>query len=125
MRLLLDEMLSPKIARDLRDRGHDVVAILERQAWVSHSDDQVLDLAREERRAVVTNNVRDYRPRAATAALPGRPGHYGMGFIPGAYRTKADTGRIVEALEAKLAAYPGEGDLRNQETWLTGMSPGA
>jgi hypothetical protein len=39
-----------------------------------------------------------------------------MGFMPGSYRrTRADTGRIVAALEAILVRHPGEGDLRNAE----------
>ena len=51
--------------------------------------------------------------------MPGGPGHFGMIFIPGSYRrTRADTGRIVAALEAKLALYPGERDLANGEAWL-------
>ena len=40
-------------------------------------------------------------------------------FMPGSYRrTKADTGRIISALEAKLAEYPGDEDLANGECWL-------
>jgi hypothetical protein len=40
-------------------------------------------------------------------------------FIPGNYRrTKADTGRIIAALEAKLTLYPGETDLADGEAWL-------
>jgi hypothetical protein len=125
VRLLLDEMLSPQVARALRDRGHDVVAIAERQVWMSYSDDEVIELAREERRAVVTANVRDYRPRSAAAAMPGRPGHFGMVFIPGSYRiTKHDIGRIVRALEAVLAAHASDADLHNQETWLAHVAPG-
>jgi hypothetical protein len=47
------------------------------------------------------------------------PGDYGMVFIPGGYRrTKADTGKIVTALEQKLNAYPGERDLADGEDWL-------
>jgi predicted nuclease of predicted toxin-antitoxin system len=41
VRLLLDEMLSPQIARNLRERGHDVMAIKERAEWVSLHDDEV------------------------------------------------------------------------------------
>ena len=120
MKLLLDEMLAPEIARRLRKRGHDVVAIAEREAWVSYSDDGVIALAREEHRAVVTNNLRDFRPRAAAAALPGGPGHYGLVCIPGTYRrTRADIGRIARALEEKLAAHPGDNGLYNQETWVS------
>jgi hypothetical protein len=33
-------------------------------------------------------------------------------------RTRADVGRLVTALEATLAEYPGEQDLANGETWL-------
>ena len=119
MRLLLDEILAPQIARILRERGHDVVAIKEREQWVGYDDDRVMALAREEHRAVVTSNVRDFRPRAGTAALPGEPGHFGMILIPATYRrTRADIGRIATALEEELAAHPGERDLASQETWL-------
>jgi len=42
-----------------------------------------------------------------------------MIFIPTGYRrTRSDTGRIIAALEAKLAQYPGERDLANGEVWL-------
>jgi hypothetical protein len=42
-----------------------------------------------------------------------------MVFMPGGYRrTKADTGKIVTALEQKLNEYPGERDLANGEDWL-------
>ena len=119
MRLLLDEMLSPTIARELRERGHNVLAIAEHPSWAAPSDPEVLAVARTERRAVVTNNLRDYRPLHADAITPGGPGHYGMVFMPGSYRrTRADTGRIITALEAKLAEYPGDEDLSNGECWL-------
>src|SRR5690349_15335603 len=75
--------------------------------------------ARTERRAVVTSNLRDYRPLHADATTPGGPGHFGMIFMPGTYRhTKQDTGRIIAALEAKLTEYPGDEDLANGECWL-------
>lgn len=120
MRLLLDEMLSPQIARNLREQGHDVVAISERAEWMSLRDDDVIELARSQRRAVVTNNLRDYRPRAAAAALPGGPGHCGMIFIPGSYRLRrADIGALTQALLKQLAGHPGERDLHNRETWLS------
>ena len=121
MRLLLDEMLAPAIARELRARGHDVEAVAshpDREAW---SDPEVMVVARAGHRAVVTNNLRDYRPLHHEAIVPGGPGHFGMIFMPGGYRrTRADTGRIVAALEAKLALHPGERDLANGEA---GCSP--
>ena len=119
MRLLLDEMLAPAIARELAARGHDVEALAGHPERTGLSDRDVMDLARRERRAVVTNNVRDYRPLHHEAVAPGGPGHFGMVFMPGGYRrTRADIGRIVTALEAKLAEHPGERDLADAETWL-------
>lgn len=119
MKLLLDEMLSPAIARELRARGHDVEAIAGHPDREALPDPEVLTLARTEHRAVVTNNVRDFRPLHNDAIIPGGPGHFGIIFLPGTYRrTKADTGRIIAALEAKLARYPGETDLANGGDWL-------
>jgi len=119
VKLLLDEMLSPAIARELRARGHDVESVAGQPDRESLSDPEVLALARAEHRAVVTNNLRDYRPLHHDALVPGGPGHFGMIFMPGSYRrTKAETGRIITALEAKLAQYPGEDDPANGEDWL-------
>jgi hypothetical protein len=119
VKILLDEMLTPAIARELRARGHDAEAIAGHPDWEGLSDSQITAVARTERRAVVTSNVRDYRPPHCEAIMPGGHGHSGMIFIPGSYRrTEADTGRIIAALEAKLAQYPGETDLANGEAWL-------
>jgi Domain of unknown function (DUF5615) len=119
VKLLLDEMLSPAIARELRSRGHDVEPVaghLDREAL---SDPEVLALARAERRAIVTNNLRDFRPLHHEAITPGGSGHFGMIFMPGAYRrTRADTGRIIAAIEVILVRHPGEEDLLNGEAWL-------
>jgi predicted nuclease of predicted toxin-antitoxin system len=119
VRLLLDEMLTPAIARELRARGHDVGAVAGHPDREALSDPEVMAIARAEHRAVVTNNLRDYRPLHHEAIVPGGPGHFGMVFIAGGYRrTRADTRRIVAALEAKLAMYSGEQDLANGEAWL-------
>jgi hypothetical protein len=109
VRLLLDEMLSAVIAQQLRDRGHDAQAIAGHSLHPALSDREVMDLARARRRAVVTNNLVDVRPRHHEAITPGGPGAF--------RRTKADTGRIVTVLEAKLAEFPGERDLANGEIW--------
>jgi hypothetical protein len=119
VKLLLDEMMSPEIARQLRPRGHDVEPVAGNPAREALSDPEVLALARAEHRGLVTNNLRDFRPLHHEAITPGGAGHYGMIFIPGNYqRTRADTGKIIAALEAILAQYPGERDLANGEAWL-------
>jgi len=112
VRLLLNEMLAPLIARERRGRGHDVETISRPSARKAPSDHEIMELARQEPRAVVTNNPRDYRPLHHEAVIPGGPDHDGMIFIPGDYRpTRADTGRIVAALEVELADDPGDQDL--------------
>lgn len=119
VKLLLDEMLSPAVAQQLRKRGHDVQAVKGNPLHEALSDRDVMDVARTERRAVVTNNLVDFRPLHHEAITPGGPGHFGMIFMPGNYRrTKADNGRIVKALEDKLTQFPGDDDLANGETWL-------
>ena len=119
MRLLLDEMLSPAIARELRSRGHDVEPVAGHPDREALSDPDVLTLARAEHRAIVTNNLRDFRPLHHEAITPGGAGHFGMIFMPSAYRrTRADTGRIIAALEVILARYPGDKGLLDGEEWL-------
>lgn len=119
MKLLLDEMFSPLIAAELRARGHDAVPITERDEWKALSDPDVVALALTERRAVVTANVRDFRPLHAELVAAGVEGHPGLVFVPASFRlTRAATGQIVAALEARLAEYPGEEDLANGETWI-------
>jgi predicted nuclease of predicted toxin-antitoxin system len=119
VKLLLDEMLSPAIARELRARGHDVEPVAGNPGREAMPDPEVLTLARAEHRAVVTNNVRDFRRLHNEAITPGGPGHFGMIFIPGSYRrTSADTGKIIAALEGILTRHPGEADLANGEARL-------
>ena len=119
MKLLLDEMLSPAIARELRARGHYVEPVAGNPDREALSDPEVLALARAEHRAIVTNNLRDYRPLHHEAITPGGAGHFGMIFMPGGYRrTRADTGRIIAALEEILNRSPGEEDLADGEAWL-------
>jgi predicted nuclease of predicted toxin-antitoxin system len=59
VKLLLDKMLAPAIARELTARGHDVQAVAGHSERECLSDPDVLALARAQQRAVVTNNVSD------------------------------------------------------------------
>jgi hypothetical protein len=40
-RLALDEMFSPAIAAELRDRGHDVIAVADRPDLRAKSDEEI------------------------------------------------------------------------------------
>ncbi|MHB8431733.1 MAG: DUF5615 family PIN-like protein [Acidimicrobiales bacterium] len=61
MRALLDEQLSPQIAVLLGQAGYDVVAVAERDELAGRSDRSILEAASSEQRAVVTDNVKDFR----------------------------------------------------------------
>lgn len=63
MRLLLDANLSPKrIGAALEKRGHDVLSLASDAALGALDDPQVLQLAAEQRRILVTRNSRDFAP---------------------------------------------------------------
>jgi len=76
-RLLLDEMLSPKIAVQLRERGVDVQAVLERRELVTYPDEALLELATREQRILVTKNVVDFGPLSQRWTADGRS-HSGL-----------------------------------------------
>ena len=69
-RLLLDEMFSPAIAAELRDRGHDVIAVADRPDLRAKSDEEIFAWASAGQRWLLTENVKDFRP-IMLRALPG------------------------------------------------------
>lgn len=118
MRVLLDEHFSPEIARQLRDRGHDAVAMRELEAR-GLADRDVLALATLQRRAIVTENVADFVELHRVAIITGAA-HFGVVFTsPRQFpRTRRAIGRMVRSLEALIAAHPGADALRDQTWWL-------
>ena len=120
MRLLLDEHYSPEIARQLRGRGDDVVAVAERADLVGLADEELLRRMAGERRAIVTNNVKDFVPLATRAALAAGEHH---GLLLTSDRTmprRLDAiGRLVDALDRFLQRHNGEDSCRNQVQWLS------
>jgi hypothetical protein len=110
-------MWSPTIASELRRRGHDAVAVKERDDLISKPDALLLAVAWTERRAIVTNNVRDFRPLAAVAIADGR-GHAGLIVTSDHSLPRRDPrtiGQVVIRLDALLTENPG---LTNREIWL-------
>ena len=104
MRLLLDEMYAPAVALQLRTRGHDVVAVADRTELRNRPDPEVFEAAQTERRAIVTENIRDYVPIAAGWDRHGRL-HHGLVLVHrGRYpRGAAKTiGRLVTELDRLL-----------------------
>lgn len=60
--LLLDEMFSDDIARQLRTNGYDVNSVVAAPALVGLPDDQLLAYATAEGRTLVTANIKDFVP---------------------------------------------------------------
>ena len=116
MKALLDEQLSPRIAAMLRERGHDVTAVGDRAELIGASDRAILDVASAEERAVITNNIKDFRPLAAERiARSGR--HGGLILLPSSrVRTRAAAERLVAAIAAVLESDPS--GLDSSERWV-------
>lgn len=116
MKALVDEQLSPRIAALLRQAGHDVVAVAERPELIGKSDAALLEVATEEERAVITNNVKDFRPLAAARLAEGRS-HAGLILVPSARsRTRAAAAPLAAAVRRLLDDHPG--GLAGSEQWV-------
>jgi Domain of unknown function (DUF5615) len=121
VKALLDEQLSPLIARLLRERGLDVVSAAERSDLVEAPDREVIDIATREQRALVTNDIKDFRPLAAERLLDGR-GHAGLILLPaGRSRRRDATGALADAVEALMQAHPG--GIASAEHWIALSTP--
>ncbi len=110
LRLLLDEHLSPEIARQLRQRGHNVVAVNERPELRGRADRVHFASQPDEQRAIVTRDLGDFRPRLVDALRRGQS-TYGLICVPGRFPLNRDgLGRIVAALDTLLNAHPANDD---------------
>ena len=120
MKLLLDEHLSPEIARQLRKLSHDVVAVGERSDLRGRSDRVHFASLPEEQRAIVTRDLADFRPLLAETLRRGSD-TFGLVCLPARFPLNRDgIGRLVAALDAVLKANP-EVDAavsRGGEIWL-------
>lgn len=118
MKLAFDHHYSPTIAARLRHKGHDVVAAIE-QGWEVHEDERLLEVCRQERRSLLTNNVSDFAILTRRWAAEGRS-HAGLVFTSDASLPRScDTiGRYVELLDQLLNAHTGEDAFVDQIHWL-------
>ena len=107
MKVLLDGMWSPRAAAALRDRGHDVVAVKERDDLRDADDSVVADTALIEDRVIVTEDASYFR-QCGIAALSG-----GLAFPPLILTSnrswpRADSEkamwRLVKALDALIVS---------------------
>ena len=110
MKLLLDEMYSPVVAEQLRARGHDVVSVhdADYRYLEGAPDEEVFAAALAEERALVTENVPDFRRLEADAFARGEA-HATLVFTSNRQFPRGEPrtiGRLVEALDALLSEAP-------------------
>ncbi len=106
MKLLLDEMYPATVAEQLRARGHDVFSIHdpEYRRLEGVPDDEVFAAAVAEGRALVTENVSDFR-RLEAEALARSEQTPSLVFTTNRQFPRGDPatlGRLVVALDALL-----------------------
>ncbi|HUB42002.1 MAG TPA: DUF5615 family PIN-like protein [Streptosporangiaceae bacterium] len=116
MKALLDEQLSPEIAALLRQAGLDVDAVADRPDLIGRSDMRIFEVACNEDRAVITNNIKDFRPLAAQRLAQGRI-HAGLILLPSPRtRTRAAVAMLADRIASVLPDNPD--GLASSERWI-------
>jgi hypothetical protein len=105
VKLLLDEMFPPDVARALRERGHDAIAVAERPELVALGDRELFEVAQHDGRVIVTENVADFAGIDARYREDGKD-HCGLMFV------------LKDGLPRKRAQFVGA-MTRKLDTWLT------
>jgi hypothetical protein len=67
-------MFSSAIAAELRALGHDVIAVAERPDLRSKSDEEIFAWVSADKRWLLTENVKDFRPVMLRPLSAGTPG---------------------------------------------------
>lgn len=118
-RLLLDEHYAEEIAAALRERGHDVVAVVSDPDLRGASDPTVFRLAAQAGRRIVTENIKDLRPLLLHAATTDAPAATLLLVAPRRFpRGRGDRAdAIVEALDGWLTRR--DSGERPAEDWLS------
>lgn len=118
-------MISATVAQQLRDRGHDVVAVQDPDlAHLRGTDDcELLDIAAQQRRVVVTDNIPDFI-RCHQQRLDHHQPHYGLLLFTNdtfpRHRHDAFIGQVLLALERQLREGADDDD-SSWVRWLPGV----
>jgi hypothetical protein len=116
VKALLDEQMSPRIAALLRETGLDVEAVADRPDLAGRSDKVIFEVACGEGRAVITNNIKDFRPLAAQWLAQGRV-HAGLILLPSSRtRTRAAITVLADRIASLLRDNPD--GLASSERWV-------
>jgi hypothetical protein len=108
VRLFLDAHISARrLAAPLRARGHDVRSADEERQLDGLADEQLLELATAETRAMITFDVKDFTVIARHWAEASRK-HTGLGIVVGI--DHGEFGAILDVLSHELAARAEQSD---------------
>lgn len=108
MKLLLDEMISSKVAEGLRRLGLAAVALVETaSAGTGVPDERLLEWATERGETVVTYNVRDFVHLAREWARSGRR-HAGLVLVSSRTISPGDPGALQRSLAAWVQGHAAE-----------------
>ena len=119
MRLLIDEMFDPAIAVALRTKAYDAIAVAADSTLRSLDDRKVFEVAQTGGRAVLTENVKDFKPLVDEYQAAGWP-HYGIIFTSNKAFPRANLGTVgalVVALSVLFEEWP-DNDRSSREHWL-------
>lgn len=120
MRLFLDAHISgPRIAPALRDRGHDVRAADEERDLDGLGDEQLLELAADEGRVMITFDVKDFTVIARRWAEAGKA-HTGLGIVVGI--DHGEIGTILDAFAREMNMRPAQAEWTNTTLFIARQS---
>jgi len=117
VRLLLNEQINPRVAAELRSKGHDVVSASE-LGTRGASDPEQLAAAVAAQRALVTYNIGDFQALLIERAHKSLP-HWGIIFVNEKTISQRSIGPLVRALQRFLTDFPAKDALQNQALHLT------
>lgn len=107
MRILLDAHVSGRrVGRPLRAAGHDVLALDENDRLSRLADEEVVSLADEEGRIVVTYNISDFA-RIGRRWAEARRSHAGLILVTDPH---AGHGAILRGIDGLFTARPRQDD---------------
>jgi nucleoside-diphosphate-sugar epimerase len=107
LRFLLDAHVSgPEVASRLRAAGHDVRALDQEPSLEGLGDEDVLALACEDERILVSHDIRDF-PNILRDWIAAQRSHPGAILVYGIDHSEFDL--VVGGIERLLALYPESG----------------
>lgn len=112
-------MYPVRIATELRKRGHDALAVVERSELRATEDGELLLMATAQGRVVVTEDVGDFLELVRDFASEGRA-HSGVILVPASTfpRTDRGYGLLIRALHTYLEEHEHERTVPGGVHWL-------